>query len=149
MKRILLLVVIGLVAIQLVPYGRSHTNPPVRQEPSWDSPQTKALAERACFDCHSNQTKWPAYANIAPSSWLVQHDVDEGRENVNFSEWDRPQKNAGDAVKEVQEGEMPPWQYTILHPEARLSDAETRQLVEGLRATLAQSGYPEAAGEGR
>ena len=145
MKRAVLLAIGVLVAIQLVPYGRSHTNPPVRQEPSWDNPQTRVLAERACFDCHSNQTKWPGYASVAPSSWLVQHDVDEGREHVNFSEWDRPQKKARDAVDEVEEGEMPPSTYTILHPEARLSDAERRQLADGLRATLAQSGYPEAS----
>lgn len=68
-----------LLAIQLVPYGRDHSNPPGRTEPSWDSPATRELARRACFDCHSNETEWPAYASIAPASWLAQYDVDEGR----------------------------------------------------------------------
>src|SRR5687768_3027163 len=68
-----------LAAVQLVPYGRDHTNPPVRQEPAWDRPQTRALVARACFDCHSNETTWPWYSHIAPVSWLIQRDVVEGR----------------------------------------------------------------------
>jgi len=89
MRRRLLIVLFLLVgvaiAIQAVPYGRHHGNPPVLAEPSWDSPQTRVLTARACFDCHSNATVWPWYSNIAPISWLVQHDVDEGRRAVNFS----------------------------------------------------------------
>ena len=61
-----------------VPYGRDHVNPPVGAEPSWDSPETRALARQACFDCHSNETEWPAYSTVAPVSWLIQHDVSEG-----------------------------------------------------------------------
>jgi len=68
----LLGVLVGLlVVIQFVPYGRAHTNPPVAQEPIWDSPQTRELARRACFDCHSNETMWPWYSNIAPISWIA------------------------------------------------------------------------------
>src|SRR6478735_10619944 len=87
---------IGCVAIQFVPYGHAHTNPPVRLEPAWDSPQTRELAARACFDCHSNLTKWPWYSNVAPVSWLIQRDVDGGRAALNFSEWNKPQDGAGD-----------------------------------------------------
>ena len=94
MKKIFLWLVVGLVAlfvlIQLVPYGRNHANPPVVKEPEWVSPQTRQLAKRACFDCHSNESVWPWYSNIAPVSWLVQNDVDEGRRRLNFSEWGRP-----------------------------------------------------------
>lgn len=86
-----------LLAIQLVPYGRDHANPPVTGEPAWDSPETRALARQACFDCHSNETQWPAYASIAPASWLVQHDVNDGRALLNFSEWTRPQEEAKEA----------------------------------------------------
>jgi hypothetical protein len=68
-----------LVAIQLVPYGRAHRNPPVGAEPAWDSPRTRDLAERACFACHGNTTTWPWYSTIAPVSWYVQRDVNEGR----------------------------------------------------------------------
>ena len=124
------------VAIQLVPYGRHHTNPPVTGEPAWDTPATRALARQACFDCHSNETEWPAYANIAPVSWLVQHDVDEGRAVLNFSEWTRPQKEAKEAAKELREGEMPPTAYKLIHAHARLSAADRDRLAQGLARTL-------------
>ena len=133
-------ILLGLLAlaavIQLVPFGRDHTNPPVTGEPAWDSPATRELAKRTCFDCHSNETEWPWYSNVAPVSWLVQRDVNEGREKLNFSEWDRPQKHADEAAKEVREGEMPMWIYLPTHPEARLTDAEKQQLIAGLEATF-------------
>ena len=139
LKRILigLAVVIGmLVVMQVVPYGRDHSNPPHVKEPAWDSPATRALAERACFDCHSNQTRWPWYSHVAPVSWLVQHDVDEGRSKLNFQEWDRPQREAHEAAEEVSEGEMPLSIYLAMHPEAQLSDADRAALVLGLSRTL-------------
>lgn len=123
-------------AIQLVPYGRDHTNPRVAREPAWDSPSTRALALRACFDCHSNETRWPWYSHVAPISWLVQRDVDVGRRVVNFSEWDRPYEEAGESAKTVLEGEMPPAIYLLLHPSARLSAEEKRALAEGLTSTI-------------
>ncbi len=136
------LVLVGVfLLIQLVPYGRNHTNPPVRQEPVWDSPQTRELAKRACFDCHSNETVWPWYSNIAPISWLVQRDVEEGRQALNFSEWDRPQE-VDDIIEVIREGEMPPLTYKLLHPQARLSPAEQEALIQGLQRTLQLSGTP-------
>jgi len=138
-RRLLKWVALGAVAlaalIQAVPYGRSHSNPPVRQEPAWDSQRTRELAVRACFDCHSNQTVWPWYTNVAPVSWLVQRDVTEGRATLNFSEWGRQQEAALEAAEAFREGEMPPVQYTLIHPKARLSDAEKAELVKGLQAT--------------
>jgi heme-binding protein len=124
------------VILQVVPYGRAHSNPPVQQEPAWDSPQTRHLAARACFDCHSNQTQWPWYSHIAPASWLVQNHVDEGRAKLNFSEWNRPQGAAPESGKAVQEGEMPLPSYVWAHPKARLSPAESQTLVQGLQATF-------------
>jgi hypothetical protein len=126
------------VFIEVIPYGRNHTNPPVVQEPKWDSPQTRVLAKRACFDCHSNETVWPWYSNIAPVSWLVQHDVDEGRGRLNFSEWTPGQmgdqrSKVGEAV---QEGEMPPAVYLLQHPNASLKPEETQALAQGLSASL-------------
>ena len=122
--------------IQLVPYGRSHTNPRVTGEPTWDAAATRGLAKQACFDCHSNETEWPAYASIAPVSWLVQHDVDEGRAVLNFSEWTRPQKEAKEAAAEVREGKMPPTAYKLMHAHARLSAADLDRLAQGLTQTL-------------
>lgn len=132
--------VLVFLVIQAIPYGRDHGNPQARTEPDWDSQQTRDLAVAACFDCHSNETHWPWYSNIAPISWLVQHDVDAGRDKLNFSEWDRPQAEADEAAEVVDEGEMPPWQYKLLHPKARLSSAELQALVRGLEATLGGAG---------
>jgi hypothetical protein len=127
-----LLAVLGVM--QLVPKGRNHTNPPVTQEPAWPSPEVRALAVRACFDCHSNETKWPWYASVAPASWLVEHHVEEGRGELNFSEFDKPQRHAKDAAEEVREGEMPMAGYVALHGEAKLSEAEKQRLVEAFAA---------------
>ena len=129
-------IVAVLVIIQLIPYGRAHDNPPVTQAVRWDSPRTEELARRACYDCHSNETDWPWYSNIAPFSWLVQMDVDEGRKALNFSEWNRPQEEADEAAETVREGEMPPWYYTITHRDAELTDAEKQELVRGFIASL-------------
>ena len=134
--RIAFWLLMAFMAIQLVPYGRNHTNPPVSGEPAWDAFETRALAKQACFDCHSNETEWPAYARIAPVSWLVQHDVYEGRAALNFSEWTRPQEEAKEAAEEVWEGEMPPAAYTLVHAQARLNPADRDRLAQGLANTL-------------
>lgn len=127
----------GFALIQVVPYGRNQTNPTVINEPNWDSPQTRELTQRACFDCHSNETVWPWYSNIAPVSWLTQHDTDEGRTVVNFSDWGkgREGERAGELGEVVSEGEMPPAVYLITHPEARLTAGEKEALARGLQAT--------------
>lgn len=129
------LVVGGFFLIQLVPYGRNHTNPPVIQEPAWDSPQTQELFTRACADCHSNTTVWPWYSNVAPISWLVYRDTMEGRQKFNVSEWNRPQEG-DEAAEQVSSGEMPPAIYLPMHPAARLTAAEKEQLIRGLQATF-------------
>ncbi len=130
--------VILFVVIQAIPYGRNHTNPPTRVEPPWDSPETRELAVRACFDCHSNQTDWPWYAHVAPFSWLVQDDVDEGRKKLNFSEWNRLQEHAGQSAKMVREGTMPLWRYVAFNPQANLSSDERQALIRGLIATIGE-----------
>jgi hypothetical protein len=131
-----LLLVLAFVAIQFVPFGRDHVNPPVAAEPAWDSPETRALARQACFDCHSNETEWPAYSAVAPLSWLLQRDVGEGRAALNFSEWQKPQDEATDAAEEVLEGEMPLRIYQLMHAHARLSVADRERLARGLERTL-------------
>lgn len=123
------------VAIQLVPYGRNHSNPAVVQEPAWDSQQTRDLVVAACFDCHSNETEWTWYSNVAPVSWALQRDVDEGREALNFSLWHLDQEG-DEAAETVREGSMPPWAYRLTHPEARLSEADLATLEAGLAATF-------------
>ena len=125
---------VGIALMQLVPYGRNHTNPPVMGEPAWPSVEARAIAVRACFDCHSNQTVWPWYSTIAPLSWGIQRDIEQGRAKLNFSEWNRPQEGADNAAELVAQGEMPPTRYSAVHPEAQLSAAERQTLVAALAA---------------
>lgn len=131
--------VVGFLAIQLVPYGRDHTNPPVTGEPTWDSPATRAYAVTACFDCHSNQTVWPWYSNIAPMSWLIQHDVDEGRDALNWSTWGAGHGES-ESAEAVSEGNMPPFVYLIAHPNANFSQADKDAFIRGLIATFGPGG---------
>ncbi|MFN2190444.1 MAG: heme-binding domain-containing protein [Candidatus Promineifilaceae bacterium] len=144
MKRIILIIAIvgigGLLLIQLVPYGRDHNNPPVIGEPNWDSVQTRELAQRACFDCHSNETVWPWYSNIAPISWLVQRDTDEGRQVLNFSTWGSggEGREAHEAVEVVDQGRMPLPMYLTMHKDARLTAEEKQALSAGLRASISR-----------
>lgn len=125
-----------LLAIQLVPYGRDHHNPPVVAEPPWESPQTRELFVRACADCHSNQTRWPWYSHIAPVSWLVQRDVEEGRSKLNLSLWGSVKQELDDIPEVIREGSMPPRIYLPTHPEARLSTSEKEALIQGLVLSL-------------
>jgi hypothetical protein len=129
---VLVVLLVAVVAIQFVPYGRNHANPPVAAEPAWSSPEVRALAKRACFDCHSHETAWLWYTNIAPASWLIQRDVDEGRAKLNFSAWGQGEQEVDDAAEVIQNGEMPPWFYLPLHPDASLSAAEKQALIQGL-----------------
>jgi heme-binding protein len=139
-RRVIRWILIGaallLLAAQAVPYGRWHSNPPVRVEPRWDSAGTRALAVRACFDCHSNETVWPWYSNVAPVSWLIQRDVDEGRRKLNYSEWDRGQREAHESAKSIRKGEMPPWFYALPGTTARLARGERGELMAGLEVTF-------------
>lgn len=132
-----------LLLIQLVPYGRTHSNPRTTGAPDWDSPRTEQLARRACYDCHSNNTKWPWYASIAPVSWRIQKHVDEGRSKLNVSNFDQPQEEAHESAEAVESGEMPPWDYVMMHPQSRLSTSDKQALIQGLRATFGDSASEE------
>ena len=114
---------VAFITIQFVPVNR--TNPPVKGD-FHGSTEVVSVLRRACYDCHSNETTWPWYSRIAPVSWVIARDVNEGRAALNFSTWNQlsPEKQA-EAMKEsweeVAEGKMPTWYYVALHPEARLS----------------------------
>jgi hypothetical protein len=138
-KRVLkvlgVIVVVGVVifaGIQLIRPSVTNHNPPVVQEPAWPSPRVRELAQRACFDCHSNETAWPWYSQIAPVSWLVANDVVGGRSRLNFSDWGSRPGEPGELSAIVLEGEMPLPIYLIMHPTARLSAAEKQELASGL-----------------
>ncbi len=125
-----------LLAAQLI--RPALTSPPVVAEPHWDSPHTRELVRRACFDCHSNETRAPWYAQVAPARWLVAHHVEEGREHLNFSD-PASEYDLEDMVKAIRSGEMPTWDYKLLHAAARLSPGARDSLVAGLTATFAGS----------
>ena len=134
LKRVVLWTLASLVVIQFIPYGRNHTNPKVESEPHWVTPQVRSLFMRACGDCHSNETKWPWYSNVAPLSWVIYNHVQEGREHFNVSLWGIQKKNKADeAAEEIQEGDMPILGYLVAHPEARLTDAEKETLIRALK----------------
>jgi mono/diheme cytochrome c family protein len=129
-------ILVVLILIQFLP-GRDHSNPPVTGTPKWDSPRTVELFKRACGNCHSNETIWPGYSNIAPISWLINLDVKVARSKFNVSEWGQQKRNEGDeAASETRKGKMPPWFYMPTHPEAKLTPAEKDELVKGLVATF-------------
>lgn len=125
MKKILIALVIILVGIQFIPVER--TNPPVTQEINAPE-QVKSILKKACYDCHSNETNWAWYTKIAPSSFLASKDVKDGREHLNFSEWDKVGNKVAkvkeEIWEEVRDEKMPPWQYRIMHSEAKLTDEE-------------------------
>ena len=146
--RRLVLAVLGLaVLIQVVPYGRSHSNPSVVSEPNWNAPETRATFVRACGDCHSNETRWPWYSHVAPASWYLQYHVEHAREEFNVSRWGIGENEGDEAAANVRKREMPLRSYLWGHPEARLSDAERSVFAAGLAATFGDKAESESGEE--
>jgi hypothetical protein len=146
LPKILLGGVAVLVLIQLV--RPDHTNPPVTG-PIHTPPEVLTLLKRSCFDCHSNETTWPWYSQIAPVSWLVARDVNEGRKHLNFSQWEgyepgRKAKKLEEVASEVTEGGMPMEIYLPMHPDAKLSEGDRKVLVDWAKAGNAPTPAPEA-----
>lgn len=133
-KLIIIGVLVIIIGIQLIPVDRE--NPGIVNEPVWDSQETKELAVRACYDCHSNETKWPWYSKIAPISWMVAQHVNEGREHFNISDYKPGFDDADEAASEVERGSMPMSGYVMLHSEAKLSPEEKEKLINGLKLTF-------------
>jgi len=132
---IVAVLVVLFIAIQFVPVP-ARANPPVQSQIQWNSPQTEQLVRTTCYDCHSNETVWPWYAQIAPVSWLIADDVEEGREAMNFSVGTADQISGEEAAEEVQEGAMPPAGYRLPHPDANLNPEQKAALIAGLQASL-------------
>jgi Haem-binding domain len=125
-------IVVG-IGIQFIPVDGIGTNPEDRFTPD-APPEVLAILRKACFDCHSNETVWPLYAQLAPGSWLMSRDVNKGRNKMNISEWGEYDGEERDYDKEtaweqIEKGEMPPWFYILpFHPDAKLTDAEKATL---------------------
>ncbi len=135
MKKIIIqgfwILIVIFILCQFVQIKR--TNPPVTG--TIEAPEkVMAILKRSCFDCHSNETKWPWYSYVAPVSWLVGNDVNDGRKHMNFSEWDtynerRRNHKIKECGEEVEEGEMPLWFYIPLHPEAEMLPEDIQTIV--------------------
>jgi len=129
---ILISLVAIFVLIQLIPVERK--NPPINNELNLKAPpEIITILEESCFDCHSNQTNWPFYSYIAPVSWLVAHDVEEGRGHLNFSEWnqlpiEKMQKIKEELIEEISQDKMPLPIYLITHSGAKLTDEQKMKL---------------------
>jgi len=136
MRRLRTIIGVGAVVfllLQVVP--TSGRNLPITQDVA-APPQVEAILRRGCYDCHSNETRWPWYAHIAPVSWLVIRDVERGRKHINFSTWDKYADDPETAIRKLrnidkvmQSGTMPLWYYLPKHSEAHLSDAD-HQVIE-------------------
>ncbi len=136
-KKIVLIVVAALfVLIQFIPQ-----NPPLVTADNPDDiaagnipEDVKTILRKACYDCHSNESVFPWYSNVAPVKWLVYADINKGRKELNFSEWNKmslldKSSALDDIASEVEEGEMPMKIYTLMHKEARLDSAERQSLI--------------------
>lgn len=138
MKWLAVAVFCGFIGLQFVRPAR--TNPPVDQAQTIHArlqvtPQVAAILDRSCQDCHSNTTRWPWYSNVAPMSWLVIDHVNEGRTNLNLSEWGRyDNRRAANKLEEMCEevkiGAMPMPSYTIIHWSAKLSPEDIKTLCD-------------------
>jgi mono/diheme cytochrome c family protein len=124
------------ILIQLIPFGHDRSNPPVVSELAWSSPEARALAKEHCFQCHSNETHWTWYSNIAPGSWLIAYDVIEGRGRFNFSDWQAHPGELDEMVSAIQSGEMPPIQYWVFHPNSRMNNKQKQDLVKALESSI-------------
>ena len=129
-----------LFALLSVIFQVEHINPPVTGE--IEAPEkVMAILRRSCYDCHSNETVWPWYSYVAPTSWLAAKDVREGRDALNFSEWsdyNTKQQNykRKECGEEVEDSEMPLWFYLPLHPEAELSSEDKETILAWSKGEL-------------
>ena len=126
LRRTGLALAVLVAGLQLWPAGR--TNPAVTADLRAGH-EVQSILRRSCYDCHSNETRWPWYAYVAPVSWIVVHDVEEGRDELNFSSWEelspeRKRKRAEKSIEEVEEGHMPLPKYLRLHSQTRVAPEE-------------------------
>ena len=138
LKRVVIALAILFLAAQVI--RPNMTNPPVDESRTLHakaqvSPEVYAIMERACNDCHSNKTAWPWYSQVAPVSWYLSRHVDEGRRELNISDWakndnKRATRKLGDICDQVKTGQMPLSSYVVIHPSAKLSEADKQKLCE-------------------
>ncbi len=149
-RKIALFLAASIAALGLLQFTNPvRTNPPAARDLLTVAPLSPAIAavlRAACYDCHSHETQWPWYSRVAPSSWLVVADVREGREHLNFSDWPSAPERAAkkfDRISEVLDyREMPPKKYTLLHPEAQISERQRQELLDWCEAEAQKARTP-------
>jgi hypothetical protein len=144
-----ILIVVGCLFVFAQFVRPARTNPPVESSQTIEAytqmtPQVRDIFERSCRDCHSNQTVWPWYTNVAPVSWWLSNHVNVGRSNMNLSEWGKLDPNRQDRklrqiCDEVSDGAMPLSSYTPMHPKSKLSDQDKKTLCDWTETERARS----------
>ncbi len=127
-----------LLAAQFVPANRTN---PVAQGKLTAPPRIQAKFRRACYDCHSNETRWPWYSRVAPLSWFIVRDVDHGRKEINFSQWESyypatRRRKLQWMDRSLHDEKMPPWSYRLTHRGARLTDDDRDALEHWIESEL-------------
>jgi hypothetical protein len=135
-----LLLALGVVLVTAQLFPARVYNPPSKGELS-APPAVEQTLRRSCYDCHSNHTRWPWYSRVAPLSWIVARDTELGRKEINFSEWGEyypatRRRKLEWMRRSLNQEAMPPWQYRLMHPDARLSRADIDQLNHWIDAEL-------------
>ena len=143
-KKILLGLLVILVVMQF--FGIDKTNPPVIEEIDFitleQPPDNVAIMlKEACYDCHSNRTKYPWYTNVAPVSWWIKGHIDHGRQNLNFSDWGnfsdgKKEHKLEECIEFVQEKRMPLLSYIIAHPEAKISEEQRLAMAQWFQSKI-------------
>ena len=131
----------GLMLMQFIPIWMIEPmmdprNPPVQYEIEWASDEADSIMRMVCYTCHSNETEYPIYAQIAPVSWMAAEHVNQGRQHLNFSEQPMDEISMGRLIEYIQSDAMPPAAYRLMHPEANLTEAQKNALIDGIRATF-------------
>jgi hypothetical protein len=142
--KLILLAALGIfAALQLT--NPARTNPPVITDfitAASPPASVAAVIRAACYDCHSYETKWPWYSRVAPVSWLIVSDTDEGREKLDFSDWPDEAVRAAKKMDRINEvlgyREMPPKKYTLIHADARLTEAQHKEIMDWTEAAAAK-----------
>lgn len=150
-KRILLVLLLAFVVMQF--FRIDKTNPPVVEADDFisitqPSAEVEKILRTACYDCHSNETVYPWYSNIAPVSWMLEDHIEEGREHLNFSKWGtfelkKQNHKLDECAEEVEEGEMPLNSYTWTHGDASLSDKQKKTLADWFESCMVAPGQTD------
>jgi hypothetical protein len=140
MKLTVIIVVAVFILIQLFPLDRDNPAADPSSEIKLEG-EVKMIVQTACYDCHSNNTRWPWYSYVAPASWLVTHDVHEARDELNFSLWNtysqkRINRKFQEIVEEIEEEEMPMPIYIIMHSEADIDQEQRTVLINWAKSNL-------------